>query len=227
MIQLLRVDKVYEGGRWALKDINLHIKKEEFVFITGPSGAGKTTILKLIYLGDRATNGQILLFGRNLAILKRNSIPFLRRNMGVVFQDFKLLSDKTVFDNVAFALRILGTRKVELKTRVLETLKLVGLEKRSNEIASMLSGGEQQRVCIARAVVNEPALVLADEPTGNLDLDNANQVMDIFRALNLKGTTVVIATHNREMIEKTGKRTIILDSGNMAGENLPRQGDAL
>ena len=141
--------------------------------------------------------------------------------------DIKLLSDKTVFDNVAFALRILGTRKVELKTRVLETLKLVGLEKRSNEIASMLSGGEQQRVCIARAVVNEPALVLADEPTGNLDLDNANQVMDIFRALNLKGTTVVIATHNREMIEKTGKRTIILDSGNMAGENLPRQGDAL
>jgi len=227
MIQMYRVDKVYDGGRWALKDITLHIKKGEFVFITGPSGAGKTTVFKLLYLGDRASSGEILLFGKNLSKLKKASIPFLRRNMGVVFQDFKLLHEKSVYDNVAFALRILGTKKEDIKSRVFDTLRLVGLEKRWNETVSGLSGGEQQRVCVARAVVNEPAIVLADEPTGNLDTENANQVIEIFRSLNSRGTTVIIATHNRELVERAHGRTIFLDAGRIIGENPLREGDDL
>lgn len=225
MIQLSNVDKVYSGGRWALKDINLHIKKGEFVFITGPSGAGKTTILKLIYLGDKASSGQVVLFEKNLGKLKKGSIPYLRKNMGIIFQDFKLLLDKSVYDNVAFALRILGFGKGDIKNKVLNTLKLVGLEKKSGETAAGLSGGEQQRVCIARAVVNEPALILADEPTGNLDEKNAIQVMDILRSLNSKGATVIVATHNRKLVERSNGRNIFIDGGRITKEDILREGD--
>ena len=225
MIQFYNVDKVYNEGNWALKSITLHIKKGEFVFITGPSGAGKTTILKLIYLGDKASSGQVILFEKNLGNLKKRSIPYLRRNIGIIFQDFKLLTDKSVYDNVAFALRILGFRKEVIKNRVLDTLKLVGLEKKSGETAAGLSGGEQQRVCIARAIVNEPALILADEPTGNLDEKNANQVMNILRSLNSNGVTVIVATHKKEFVERSNGRNIFIESGRIIKEHTLREED--
>lgn len=212
MIQLFHVYRYYQNIP-ALEDINLRIEKGEFVFVTGPSGAGKTTLLNLLFSAIKPSSGQILIDGRNIARINRASIPILRRNIGVVFQDFKLIHSKNVFDNVAIALYVIGTPFSEIKRKVYEVLKSVGLQHKLNVYPQFLSGGEQQRVAIARAIVNEPKILLADEPTGNLDINLTYEIMDLFLKINARGTTVVIATHNNELIKKYNKRVIHLEKG--------------
>ena len=218
MIELFNVNKVYDGGLWALRDVSVTVKKEEFVFLTGTSGAGKTTLLKLIYAAENVSEGQILVFGRNVSRLTSKSVPYLRRNIGVVFQDYKLLKDSNVYDNVAFALRIMGKEKKEIKERVFEVLEMVGLSKRYRDIPDNLSGGEQQRVCIARAIVNNPPLVLADEPTGNLDPGNAGKIIDIFDRINANGSTVLFATHNLSLVNARQERVLHLQEGKILSD---------
>ncbi len=213
MIQMFHVYKAYPGDPPALADINLHVHKGEFVFLTGPSGAGKTTLLKMIFLAERATKGQVLIGGRNIAKLSESGIPFLRRNVGVVFQDFKLLPRRTVADNVAFTLEVLGTPRAEVRDRVMRMLKKVGLEHKADVLPPRLSGGEQQRVVIARALVNDPAILLADEPTGNLDPALTVEIMDLLQDVNVRGTTVMVATHDSTLLERYQKRTIRLERG--------------
>lgn len=213
MIQLYNVYKNYEKDFSALKGVSVRFRKGEFAFITGPSGAGKTTLLKLIYCEERADEGQVLINGRHLGRLRTGSIPYLRRNIGVVFQDFKLIRSKSVFDNIAFALRVTGTPKSEMKRRAWEVLRRVGLQHKINSYPLRLSGGEQQRVAIARAVVNDPVILLADEPTGNLDAAVAAEIMGLLKEIHLRGTTVVVATHNMDMVTKMNKRMIRLENG--------------
>jgi cell division transport system ATP-binding protein len=200
MIQLYHVYKAYSGERYALHDVTLSAEKGDFFFITGPSGAGKTTLLKLIFCAERTTRGQLLVDGLNLQRLTRARIPYLRRKIGVVFQDFKLLGERTVFANVALALEVIGRPRSYIDKKVRQVLRLVGLDGKENHLCSRLSGGEQQRVAIARAVVSNPILVLADEPTGNLDEEITLEILELFREINRRGTTVVLATHNRELI---------------------------
>jgi cell division transport system ATP-binding protein len=218
MIQLFHVTKAYPGDAPALTDINLHIEKGEFVFLTGPSGAGKSTLLKLIFAGELPTRGQVLVGGRNVARLRASGIPYLRRNIGVVFQDFKLLPRRSVADNVAFTLEVLGTPRSEMRRRVLAMLKKVGLEHKADVLPPRLSGGEQQRVVIARALVNDPAILLADEPTGNLDPQLTIEVMDLLCEVNVRGTTVVVATHDKTLLERYQKRTVRLERGAVMGD---------
>ena len=199
MIQMFHVYKAYPGDPPVLSDINLHVEKGEFVFLTGPSGAGKTTLLKLIFCAEQATKGQILVGGRNIARIRESAVPYLRRNIGVVFQDFKLLPNRTVADNVAFALDVLGVPREETRERVHRMLKLVGLQHKVDSYPLKLSGGEQQRVVIARALVNDPTILLADEPTGNLDSATGAQIIDLFRRLNEEGQTILLVTHNPEV----------------------------
>ena len=196
--------------------MTLEIDKGEFVFLTGPSGAGKTTFLKLIFREETPSQGQILVNGRNVSAIPEVKIPFLRRDIGVVFQDFKLLRRKTVFENVAFVLRVMGVAKAERKRRAFQILKQVGLHHKMNSYPLQLSGGEQQRVAIARALINEPVLLLADEPTGNLDPELAFEIMSLFQEINARGTTVLVATHDRDMITRLGKRVINLEKGRVA-----------
>jgi cell division transport system ATP-binding protein len=217
MITFSDVTKEYEN-QTALRNITFTIDKGEMVFITGPSGSGKTTLLKLVYLAERADSGSITVAGFEIEQLKESSIPVLRRHIGVVFQDFRLLANKDVFENVALALRIRGVGEKEAKGRVFEALKTVNLRHKSDAFPKRLSGGEQQRVVIARAIVSEPTVLLADEPTGNLDPDTAEGVMRTFKDINAKGTTVLIATHNRELYRHTGRKVIRLDTGNFIGE---------
>ncbi|UCG78419.1 MAG: cell division ATP-binding protein FtsE [Nitrospirota bacterium] len=219
MITFSNISKIYENHA-AVKDINLQINKGELVFVTGASGAGKTTLLKLVYVAEKPDTGSIVIAGYNTSTLKEKSIPFLRRNIGVVFQDFKLLSNKTVYDNIALALRIRGVQEGEIKNRVSNALKLVNLRHRSESYPLTLSGGEQQRVTIARAIVDEPTVLLADEPTGNLDSGNARSIMDIFREINAKGTTIMIATHNHDLFRNTGLRVVQLEEGRLIGETV-------
>lgn len=218
MIQLFHVYKAYPGDPPALADINLNIEKGEFVFLTGPSGAGKTTLLKLIFLAERATSGQILVGGRNVARLRESGVPYLRRNIGVVFQDFKLLSRRTVADNVAFTLDVLGVPRSESRDKVMRMLKRVGLEHKADVLPPRLSGGEQQRVVIARALVNDPAILLADEPTGNLDPALTLEIMDLLRDFNVRGTTVLVATHDHSLIERYQKRTLRIEHGALVSD---------
>lgn len=215
MIQLYHVFKSY-GKTHALIDITLRLKKGDFAFITGPSGAGKTTLLRLLYCDERPDKGQIIVNGMNLLTIKESRIPYLRRNIGVVFQDFKLLKQRSVYENIAFALRVIGTPKREIKKRAWEALKTVGITKRQELIPPKLSGGEQQRAAIARAIVNQPSLILADEPTGNLDMDITMEIMDIFKDINSRGITVVVATHDREIIRRFPAKVISLDRGRIA-----------
>jgi cell division transport system ATP-binding protein len=217
MIQMFHVYKRYEDSSAALSDISLKIDKGEFVFITGPSGAGKTTLLKLIFGTEVPTEGQIIVDGRNQSRVDRKYIAFLRKKVGFVFQDFKLLPRRSVYENIALALEVLGVPPREVKRRVLRALSYVGLKHRANYKPLTLSGGEQQRVAIARALVKEPAILLADEPTGNLDPDLATTIIDLFRDINIKGTTVVTATHDRNLIDRTHKRVIHLEKGRVLG----------
>lgn len=212
---MFHVYKSYLRNTNALEDINLMVDKGEFVFLTGPSGAGKTTLLKLLFCAERATRGQILVNGRNIARIRESSIPYLRRNIGVVFQDFKLLNNRTVFENVALALDVIGAKRKEIKSKVWKILKLVGLQHKINTKPLRLAGGEQQRIAIARALVNDPAILLADEPTGNLDPDLTIEIINLLKDINARGTTVMIATHDRSLVEKLHKRTLILDKGKL------------
>jgi cell division transport system ATP-binding protein len=228
MIQLFHVTKQYAGGGApALDDLTLHVKKGEFVFLTGPSGAGKSTLLKLLLCAESPTSGQILVFGRNVAKVQGSRIPYIRRNLGVVFQDFKLLSDRTVAENVAFPLEVRGLGAREVRKRVLAILRSLSLDTKADRFPPALSGGEQQRVSVARALVGDPALLLADEPTGNLDAERTLDVMDLIHAANARGTTVVVATHDRTLLERYRKRVISLENGRITSDGeLSRRGTA-
>ncbi|MEO8682643.1 MAG: cell division ATP-binding protein FtsE [Vicinamibacterales bacterium] len=217
MIETQGLGKTYGRGLYALRDLTLTIDKGEFVFLTGPSGAGKSTLLRLLLLQERPTEGQLMVGGRNLSHLTRDEVQAYRRTVGFVFQDFKLITTKTVFENVSFALRVLGMPIDQQRRRTYQVLKWVGLQHRLNAYPEELSGGEQQRVAIARALVNEPHLVLADEPTGNLDPDLSLEIMNLFREINSGGTTVLVATHDRELIKWVGRRVVLLEHGRLAG----------
>jgi cell division transport system ATP-binding protein len=222
MIQAFHVYKQYDRESMALSDVTLHVEKGEFCFLTGPSGAGKTSFLKLVFREELPTQGQILVGGRNITAIPEAHIPELRRSIGVVFQDFKLIKRKTILENVAFVLRILGVHPKEQKRRAFGALKAVGLHHKMHVYPLQLSGGEQQRVAIARALINEPLILLADEPTGNLDPDMAQEIMSLFLEVNARGTTVLVATHDRETIQRMGKRVITLERGRVVGgESLP------
>jgi cell division transport system ATP-binding protein len=218
MIQLFHVTKQYGAEGPALSDVSLEVGKGEFVFLTGPSGAGKSTLLKLIFCAEPATAGQILVFGRNVSRIRPKAIPYLRRSIGVVFQDFKLLPERTVAENVAFPLEVRGLPPREVSRRVAGALRGVGLEHRSGKFPLSLSGGEQQRAAVARALVADPALVLADEPTGNLDPDRTLEVMALLEAANARGTTVVVATHDRGLLARHKKRVIALEDGRVVSD---------
>ncbi|MCY1042527.1 cell division ATP-binding protein FtsE [Corallococcus sp. bb12-1] len=213
MIQFFHVYKAYPGDPPVLQDINLNVEKGEFVFLTGPSGAGKTTLLKLIFCGEKATKGQILVGGKNIARIRESAVPYLRRNIGVVFQDFKLLPHRSVADNVGFTLDVLGVPRAEGREKVHRMLKRVGLEHKANSLPLRLSGGEQQRVVIARALVNDPTILLADEPTGNLDPALTVEIMDLLTDINIRGTTVMVATHDATLLSRYQKRTVRLERG--------------
>ncbi len=218
MIQMFHVTKAYPGDPPVLTDINLDLDKAEFVFLTGPSGAGKSTLLKLMFLAERPTRGQILIAGRNIARVRESSIPYLRRNIGVVFQDFKLLPTRTVAENVGFTLDVLGTPREEVRERSIKMLRRVGLEHKADVSPMKLSGGEQQRVSLARALVNDPAMLLADEPTGNLDPALTVEIMDLLCDVNARGTTVIVATHDASLIERYEKRTLRLERGALVSD---------
>ncbi|HBO84596.1 MAG: cell division ATP-binding protein FtsE [Deltaproteobacteria bacterium GWC2_42_11] len=218
MIQLYHVYKNYNGSSPALTDISFVVEKGEFVFLTGPSGAGKTTLLKLIFCSEKPTGGQIIIDGKNTSRFGTREIAELRRKIGFIFQDFKLLSNKTVYKNVALPLDIIGHRPREIKKKVSYVLSYLGLQHRANYKPLSISGGEQQRASIARALVKEPTILLADEPTGNLDPALTNSIMELFLDINAKGTTVVIATHDSSLIKKLNKRTITLEGGKVIQE---------
>jgi len=213
MIQMFNVTKVYAGGQPALRDVTLKVDKGEFALIAGPSGAGKSTLIRLILCEERVTNGQILVDRLNLRRLPARRIPALRRKVGVVFQDFKLLATRTVFANVALRLEIEGARPSFIAKKVRYILKRVGLEGREQAFPPHLSGGEQQRVAIARAIVGDPLILLADEPTGNLDIDLTRDIVRLLREINQAGTTVLMATHNQEILQETDRRVIRLNRG--------------
>lgn len=217
MINLTNVTKIYDN-QTALRNITLTVEKGEMAYVTGASGAGKTTLLKIIYHAEKPDEGSILISGWEAEKIKESHVPLLRRNIGIVFQDFRLLSNISVFDNVALSLRVRGIPERETKPLVFETLKQVNLRHKADSFPLAISGGEQQRVVIARAIVGEPMILLADEPTGNLDADNAAGIIELLKNINAKGTTILVATHNRELFRNTGKRVFRLDSGNMVGE---------
>jgi cell division transport system ATP-binding protein len=219
MIQFFHVGKTYTRDVEALIDINLHVQKGEFIFIAGPSGAGKTTLLRLIFRDEIPTSGQILVNGRNVVKLPKRAIPHLRRSIGVIFQDFKLLRDRSISDNLALVYRVLGIPPAAGKRKVANLLRVVGLSHKAQMTPYKLSGGEQQRVAIARALMNDPALLLADEPTGNLDVDLAADVMQLLGNIHARGTTVLVATHDMDMVREMGRRTIVLKGGRIVEEH--------
>lgn len=220
LIRLFHVSKFYGVGSVALRDLSVEIRKGELVFLSGPSGAGKTTLMKLLFAAERPSEGQILVLGRNVARLGERRIPGLRRRIGVVFQDFKLIQTRTIEQNVALALEVLGRPPREVRSKVFAMLRRVGLQHRRHDLPSALSGGEQQRVALARALVNEPAILLADEPTGNLDAALTIEIMDLVAAAAARGTTVLVATHDQALIRRYARRTLRLEGGRLI-EDVP------
>lgn len=220
MIQLFHVSKFFERCT-ALRDVTVRIEKGESVLLTGPSGAGKTTLLKLIFGAEIPDEGQILVQNRNIARLREADIPYLRRTMGVVLQNFKLLPKKTVYENVALPLIIQGVSHAETKRRVADSLKAVGMDHKHRSPTGVLSAGEQQRVCIARAIVNNPIILLADEPTGNLDAALTYEIVELFKTINARGTTVLLATHNQEVVKEMGGRVLQLHAGRLVSDKGP------
>jgi len=218
-VRMYHVSKSYLAGTFALHDVSLSFGRGEFVFLTGSSGAGKTTLLKLLFAAERPNEGQILVLGRNIARLEGSAVPYLRRRIGVVFQDFKLLASRTIEENVGMALDVLGTPRRENRQRSFQVLKQVGLQHRRFHHPLSLSGGEQQRVAIARALVNQPQVLLADEPTGNLDPELTLEIMDLIADAATRGTTVIVATHDMSLVERYGKRTIRLEGGRVVEDN--------
>ena len=213
MIESYRLSKLYNRGVYALRDLSLTIDKGEFIFLTGPSGAGKSTFLRLLLREELPSEGDLSVSGRNLKSLGPSEVQTYRRRVGFVFQDFRLIPRFTVFQNVSFVMRVLGVPVAVQQRKTFQVLKWVGLQHRMNAHPEELSGGEQQRIAIARALVNDPQLVLADEPTGNLDPDLSLEIMNLFREINARGTTVLVATHDRELIRRVGRRAITLDHG--------------
>ena len=218
MIQFFHVSKLYPGGQRALDEVTFDVAPGEFVFLTGPSGAGKTTLLRLIFRQELPSGGQILVNGRNVVSLPQRKVPYLRRSIGVVFQDFRLIARKTVFENVSYLPRVIGLDRQKQKRLAYEALRRVGLAHRMQSFPFELSGGEQQRVAIARALINQPEILVADEPTGNLDREMAREIFDLFVEINLRGTTVLIATHDVQTIERLGKRVLSLRAGRVVGD---------
>jgi cell division transport system ATP-binding protein len=214
IIRMFHVQHRY-GSHRALTDLNLDISKNEFVFITGPSGAGKTTLLKLLYLGEPVTEGQILVDGINLTRIPRKRIPMLRRRLGIVFQDYKLIPSKTVYSNVALVLEAAGHRRHFIAKKVRSVLRLVGMEDRADTMPPSLSGGEQQRIAVARAIAGDPKIILADEPTGNLDDESAGIIMELLRGAHIRGATILVATHDKELIRHIGGRVLYLNQGKL------------
>ncbi len=215
MISLQNVTKIYDNGSQALKNISLDIEKGEFVFIVGSSGSGKSTLLKALLKEVEPTSGKIFINNADITQLSRKEIPFLRRKMGVVFQDFRLLPSKTVYDNIAFAMQVVEATPREIRRTVPAVISMVGLSKKARAYPNQLSGGEQQRVALARAIINKPPILLADEPTGNLDPDTAWEITNLLKDINMRGTTVVVATHAREIVDAMKKRVITLKKGVM------------
>lgn len=220
MLLMTDVSKTYPSGSVALRDVNIHIQPGEFVFVVGPSGAGKSTFIKMLFREVIPTTGNIYVNGVDLLELKEKEIPYLRRQLGIIFQDYRLLPDRTVYDNVAFAMQVIETPYRKIKRRVMSVLDLVGLRKWANSYPTELSGGEQQRVAIARAIVNDPLLVIADEPTGNLDPGTSWDIMRIFSEINESGTTIVMATHDKEIVDNMEKRVIAIEKGSIVRDDL-------
>ncbi|UTR11733.1 MULTISPECIES: cell division ATP-binding protein FtsE [Evansella] len=220
MITMKEVWKTYPNGVMAINGIDILINKGEFVYVVGPSGAGKSTFIKMMYREEKPTRGDIIIDGQNLAKVKERQIPYIRRNIGVVFQDFKLLPQLTVYENVAFAMEVIEESKDKIRKRVMEVLDIVKLKNKARFQPHELSGGEQQRVAIARAIVNNPAVLIADEPTGNLDPDTSLEIMYLLEDINERGTTVVMATHNKEIVNTMRRRVIAIEGGRVARDEV-------
>lgn len=220
MLRMTNISKVYQNGSVALENVNIHIEPGEFVFIVGPSGAGKSTFFKMLFREIQPTSGIIEVNGTNILELTDKEIPYYRRQLGIIFQDYRLLPDRTVYENVAFAMQVIETPHRKIKRRVMNVLDLVGLRGRANAYPNELSGGEQQRIAIARAIVNNPALVIADEPTGNLDPDTSWEIMNIFKEINDNGTTIVMATHAKEIVDAMAKRVIAIEKGHIVRDEM-------
>lgn len=215
VIEMEKIRKTYADGTIALDSVSVKIDRNEFVYLVGPSGAGKSTFMKLIYREEVPTAGEIFVNGFNIGKLKQRKIPYVRRNIGVIFQDFRLLPKLTVFGNIAFAMEAIEAPRKVIKKRTMEVLELVGLKHKYKSFPSQLSGGEQQRVSIARAIVNNPSVIVADEPTGNLDPDTSLDIMNLLEEINFRGTTIVMATHNKEIVNSMRKRVIAIENGNI------------
>jgi cell division transport system ATP-binding protein len=213
MIKIKNLKKIHTNGFIALDGINLHIEKDEFVYLVGPSGAGKSTLLNMLFRADTPTSGEIYINNFSLSNITINQIPLLRRSIGFIFQDYKLLPRRTVYENVAFALRVMHVARAHIKRQVSQVLELVGLQDKMLHLPSQLSGGEQQRICIARAIVNNPPILLADEPTGSLDPDTSWEIMQLLSKINTRQTTVIVATHNKSIVDDIRKRVIAMESG--------------
>ena len=218
MLEFIEVNKIYNNDVCALKDLSFKVEDGEFVFLIGASGAGKTSIIKMLLREIKPTSGEIIVDNVNIVKLRNRKIPQLRKTMGVVFQDFRLLEGKTVFDNIKYPLQILGVSKRVINKRVTEILELVGLSDRADSFPNQLSGGEQQRVCIARALINRPKYLIADEPTGNLDPNTSEDIMKLLLDVNAKGTTVIVSTHDKDIVNKLKKRVISMDHGAMIND---------
>lgn len=220
MIKMVNVSKIYGAGSVALSNISIEITKGEFVFVVGPSGAGKSTFIKLITREETPTSGQITVNGRNLNKMTAQEVPYLRRGLGIVFQDYRLLPNRTVADNIAFAMQVIEAPRREIQRRVTHVVDLVGLRQKASRYPNELSGGEQQRVAIARAIVNNPAIVIADEPTGNLDPDTSWEIMKIFDNINKSGATIVMATHDKTVVDAMRRRVVAVEKGRIARDQV-------